>query len=479
MVYLALFLLIAVVLLGVIIWKQNQAITSLKEKRKEIVVEEHRMFSFLHGLGESLQSSRTQSEFYQFILNGAIRVVEGTHGVLYLVDKKDQALVPQALTPACPPLTVDLIQAFDPESPEKLHSATKLRSIAVSETDSIHRDCLKQRRGLHLNDLSTHPAFRGLPEPERAKVAVRAMLAPLYFGERDLRVLAVMGGSKESKRFDANDFAVFRSLADQCSLALGTAQLSRQAVAQRRLEEELLNAREVQRILLPRKAPPITGYRIAGDNMAARTVSGDYYDFITLGENHLGIAIADVSGKGLPASLMMAMGRSVLRANAEPWFSPAKALAVVNRILYPDMRQDMFVSMIYLIAKGDTGEIVLARAGHDPPMIYRAKDRTVEDLQSHGLAVGVDEGPVFERHTEDHAFSMEPGDTLLLYTDGVNEAQNAKGDEFGLERLRDVFRQAAPQGADHVIKQLHAEVADFVGDFPQTDDMTLVVLEKT
>lgn len=481
--YVALLLLGSCALLGTIVWKQRQAIAALKEKRKEIVVEEHRMFSFLHGLGESLQNSRTQAEFYQFILNGAIRVVEGSQGALYLLDTKETkdaaALVPHAVTPDCAPLTKDLVVNYDPANPSKLQSAIQLRSIEPDENESILRDCLKHRRGLHLNDLSTHAAFSELLETDRAKLHLPAMLAPLYFGEGDLGVLVVLGHAQEKRRFDANDFAVFRSLADQCSLALGTAQLSRQSVVQRRLEEELLNAREVQRILLPNQAPPLPGYRIAGNNKAARTVSGDYYDFIRLGESHLGIAIADVSGKGLPASLMMAMGRSVLRANAEPWFSPSKALAVVNRILYPDMRQDMFVSMIYLIATSESGEIVMARAGHDPPLVYRAASKTVEELNPNGLAVGVDEGPVFERNTADLSLTLATGDALLLYTDGINEAQNAEGEEFGLERLRTAFQEAAPRGTDHIMADLHAKVAEFVGDFPQTDDMTMVVLEKT
>ena len=476
MVYLVIFLLGVCALLGAIVWKQRKVVAGLKDKRKEIVVEEHRMFSFLHGLGESLQTCRTQAEFYRFILSGAVGVVEGNHGALYLISEDDSALVPKAISSHCPPLCADLVPAYDPAKPGEQFSAIQLRSIALSEENTLLKDCLSQRRGLHLNELATHHAFGGLSQADGEKLRQPAMLAPLYFGESALGVLVVLS---DRDPFDANDFAVFRSLADQCSLALGTANLSRQAGLQRRLEQELVTAREVQRILLPEKAPPLRGYRIAGHNQAARTVSGDYYDFLPLGDDSLGVAIADVSGKGLPASLIMAMGRSVLRANAEPWFSPAKALAVVNRILFPDMRQDMFVSMVYLIAKGDSGEIVLARAGHDPPMLYRAGAKTVEEINPSGLAVGVDEGPVFERDTGDFSVTLATGDCLLLYTDGLSEAQDAQGEEFGLQRMRATFQKAAPLGARHVMEQLCAEVAKFVGDSSQSDDMTLVVLEKT
>ncbi|MFT4636981.1 MAG: sigma-B regulation protein RsbU (phosphoserine phosphatase) [Verrucomicrobiales bacterium] len=475
MVYIALLLLGICALLGALVWKQRLSITRLKEKRKEIVVEEHRMFSFLHGLGEALQTSRTRAEFYQFILNGAIGVVKGQHGALYLLDDRESVLVPQAVSSDCPPLTVDLLQEYDPTDPSKQYSAIQLRNVHHHDEKTILGDCLAERACLHLHDLFSHAAYEDASVSDREKLQASAMLAPLYFGERDIGVIIII----RDARFSGNDFAVFRSLSDQCALALGTAQLSRQSVEQQRLKEELLTAREVQRILLPDKAPPLKGYRIAGNNEAARTVSGDYYDFIHLGKEHLGIAIADVSGKGLPASLMMAMGRSVLRANAEPWFSPAKALAVVNRILYPDMREDMFVSMVYLIAKGDSGEIVMARAGHDPPMIYRAATKTIEEADPPGLAVGVDEGPIFERDTKDFRITLEAGDCLVLYTDGINEAQDSEGDEFGLEQMREIILEAAPQGADHLMAQLYAKVEEFVGEYPQTDDMTLVVLEKT
>ncbi len=476
MVYLALFLFGISIALGRVVWNQRRTISALKEKRKEIVVEEHRMFSFLHGLGEALQVSRTQAEFHEFILHGAQRVVEATHGALYLLDANGTTLVPRALSPACPPLTPDLVPAYSPAKPAESRSAIQLRPIPLEETNTLLGHCLAQHRGLHLNDLSSHQAFASLPQAEREKLRFTAMLALLQFGGSSLGVLVVLSGSK---RFDANDFAVFRSLADQSSLSLGTAQLNRQAVIQRRLEEELRNAREVQRILLPAESPPLEGYRIAGNNRAARTVSGDYYDFLPLGEEHLGVAIADVSGKGLPASLMMAMGRSVLRANAEPWFSPSKALAIVNRILFPDMRQDMFISMIYLIASKKGGEVVMARAGHDPPLLFRAANGSVEMPTPSGLAVGIDEGPVFERRTQDYKMTLESGDCLLLYTDGISEAQNAEGEEFGMERLEATFQEAAPRGAREIERCLDEKIAQFVGDCPQTDDMTLVVLEKT
>ena len=476
--YIALFLLGIALPLVYLVRKQRQAIAQLKEKRREIVVEEHRMFSYLHGLGEALQTSRTREELHQYILKGATEVVKGAQGALYLLDKKQVRLVPKAMSGQCPPLVAKLLAEYDPADPEMQRSDLLLETISIDDADSVIVSCLSKRECLNLDDLSSHQAFAEATPNDRVKIQHAAMLAPLYFGEHDLGVMVVLR-EKNAPDFDANDTALFGSLADQCSLALGTDQLSRQSIAQQRLEEELLNAREVQRILLPDKAPPLPGYRISARNLAAGSVSGDYYDFIPLGKHALGVAIADVSGKGLPASLTMVMGRSVLRANTEAWQSPAEALAMVNRILHPDMRTDMFVSMIYLIAKAGSGEVVMARAGHDPALLYRADTKTIEEIAPSGLAVGVDGGPIFERDTKDHTIHLETGDILLLYTDGITEAENHLGDEFGVDQLKTTFADLATSSTEEIMNAVYAKVTAFAVDSPQTDDMTMVVLEKT
>ena len=472
--YIAPFLLGIAILLVFLVRNQRQ----LQEKRQKIVVKEHRMFSFLHGLGEALQTSRTREELHQFILKGAMEVVEGAQGALYLLDMKQVRLVPKAMSRQCPPLLPQLLPNYDPTDPARLRSDLLLETVSTDDADSILVGCLSKRESLHVEDLSNHPAFGEASPSDRKKICCDAMLAPMYFGESDLGVMVVLRENGAAS-FDSNDFAVFGLLADQCSLALGTDQLSRQSIAQQRLEEEILNARDVQRILLPDKAPPLSGYRISGRNRAAGSLSGDYYDFIPLGKHALGVAIADVSGKGLPASLTMVMGRSVLRANTEAWQSPAEALAMVNRILHPDMRTDMFVSMIYLIAKAGSGEIVMARAGHDPALVYRAASKNVEEIAPSGLAVGVDVGPIFERDTQDHSIHLERGDILLLYTDGITEAENSMGDEFGIHQLKTTFADLATSSADEIMDAVYAKVAAFAVDSPQTDDMTMVVLEKT
>jgi len=233
--------------------------------------------------------------------------------------------------------------------------------------------------------------------------------------------------------------------------------------------------------LLPAEAPAINGFQISGINVPARQVSGDYFDYIRVDDKRLGVAIADVSGKGVPASLIMAICRSVLRAEAARNPSPADVLRKVNRQLYPDIKEDMFISMAYLILnhQSDGDGVTLARAGHDAPLLYKRQSQTITSIKSPGMVVGIDSGSVFDRLTTDFAVPLEREDCLVLYTDGVTEALNTEGDEFGLDRMAQSVRASATDGAQAIVKRVIEDVRNFTGSLPQNDDITLIAIRKT
>jgi sigma-B regulation protein RsbU (phosphoserine phosphatase) len=153
-------------------------------------------------------------------------------------------------------------------------------------------------------------------------------------------------------------------------------------------------------------------------------------------------------------------------------------LSLVNRQLFPDIREDMFISMAYLILDGDEGQAVMARAGHDPAFWFHKNSGEVTQIKPSGLAVGIDEGDVFERVTKDFSFQIAPGDCLLLHTDGVKEALNSADEEFGVERMKETFLQSSPLGAEVVLQKMLRTLKDFTGDATQMDDITMVALEK-
>jgi len=247
----------------------------------------------------------------------------------------------------------------------------------------------------------------------------------------------------------------------------------------KRLDHDLEIARDIQRILLPSEAPTINGFQISGINAPARQVSGDYFDYIQVDQERLGVVIADVSGKGVPASLIMAICRSVLRAEAARNPSPADVLRKVNRQLYPDIKEDMFISLAYLILDHVRATVTLSRAGHDAPLLYRSATGELTPIKPPGLVLGIDSGSVFDRLTTDFSVPLERNDCLVLYTDGVTETLNSEGDEYGVDRMMQSVRASANDGAQAIVKRIIEDVREFTGSVPQNDDITVIAIRKT
>jgi len=467
------FLLIIVLLLA--LRNQRQKAKDTRRKLHEFQNEEQRMFTFLHDLGQSIESESSSTVLSRIIVDGIDKVVTARGGAIYFVNQEGDFLNPSYISEECPPLIgipVEIRKKAE-RDPRALESHLRLSRVAIDE--GILGHCLNLNAPIHVKDVKNHPAFRDAFT--RYTDDVSALLAPLCHAHKQLGVLIVARRHQDG-HFSTNDFAVFRSAAEQSSFAIGNAKIHREANEKRAIETELKNAREVQRILLPQQSPIVPGFRISGTNLPARMISGDYYDYIDLLDQNFGIVIADVSGKGVPAGLLMAMCRSALRSVALGEASPSTVMASVNRQLFPDIREDMFISMTYAILNIDLGRITLSRAGHEPALLFRRVTDKIEILRSPGLALGIDGGTVFERVTRDQEISLQSGDCLLLYTDGVKEAMDLHEEEFGLERLSEVFRKAAPLGAEVILDRIQEELQHFTGEAPQGDDITLVAIEK-
>lgn len=464
------------VIFTALVWRQYSAsLRAVRKAAESLQGEESRMFDFLHELGCAIQGDASLQKLYRMIVDGIDRVVTARGGALYLIGEDGACLVPQYVSEQCPPLVgvpMEILKRAE-RDPRALESHLRLANVPLDE--GILGHCLSVGEAIHVSDVKSDPAFRDAFV--RFVGDVEALVAPLRHAGKDLGVLAV-ARLRDGEGFTANDFAVFRSVAEQSAFAIGNARIHREAQEKRAIESELRTAREVQRVLLPTAGPVVAGYRICGSNLPARIISGDYYDFIDLGGSSHGVAIADVSGKGVPAGLLMAMCRSVLRSVAPGETSPSRALAGVNRQIFEDIREDMFISMIYIIIDGMDGRMTLSRAGHDAAFCFRKNTGAVESIKPPGLALGVDGGEVFERITRDLEISLSPGDCLLLFTDGVKEAVDAKEEEFGMDRVAEVFRLSAPLGAQAAIDAVYREVKAFTGDSPQMDDITLVAIEK-
>ena len=457
-------------------YRQTRRIRALEHSHEEIQVEETLVFDFLHGLGEAFSDAIRPNELHRLIVEGATRILDAHGGALYVTDRTGGKLTPAFISKGCPPLIdvpPDILQQAA-ATPIALESYLRLRSIAPGE--GLIGRVWQTGQSVCFSDLSQVPELVKLRDTAFGTASV--MAASLSYGKQDLGVLAVANGPMGAP-FSQGDFIVFKSIAEQSAFALYNAIIYSMANEKKRLDHDLEIARDIQRILLPAEAPAINGFQISGINVPARQVSGDYFDYIRVDDERLGIAIADVSGKGIPASLIMAICRSVLRAEAARNPSPADVLRKVNRQLYPDIKEDMFISMAYLILDHERNGITLARGGHDAPLLYKQQSQSVTPVKSPGMVLGIDSGNVFDRITNDFAVPLERDDCLILYTDGVTEALNTEGDEFGLERTTESVRASASDGAQAIVRRIIDDVRNFAGSQPQNDDITLIAIRKT
>ncbi len=240
------------------------------------------------------------------------------------------------------------------------------------------------------------------------------------------------------------------------------------------LQNELDLASSTQQSILPKVFPRSTDYQVFGHMEPARNVGGDFYDVIRLEDSQVGLAIADVSDKGVPAALFMMSSRTLLKGAAIGTSDPGEALREVNELLYEENETMMFVTVLYSIYDPETGTLTYSNGGHDAPLLVRS-DGTSELLPlTGGVALGV--APDFEFPSQ--SVQLEAGDTVVLYTDGVTEAMNGEGEQFGVSRMHEVFAANPPENSEQAARAMFDAVRDFVGDTPQSDDITCLVLRR-
>ncbi|MFN8587048.1 MAG: SpoIIE family protein phosphatase [Candidatus Eisenbacteria bacterium] len=306
-----------------------------------------------------------------------------------------------------------------------------------------------------------------------ARPSTRSEIAtPLLFEGRVFGVFNL-----ESDLVDAyheGHLEMLGAFAAQAAVAVERARTAEALVERRRLEKELAIAREIQRSFLPAGAPEIPGFDLAGTSITHDEVGGDYFDFIPVSTTRLGLAVADVSGKGIPAALLMAGFRMSLLAEIRNEFAIRAVMRKANGLLHESTERDKFVTAFYGVLDWRNSILIFSNAGHNPPLVMHS-DGTTEQLLDGGLALGVLPDSVYE----ERPIALRQGDVLVFYTDGVSEAENEDGEQFGEERLEQVARAHAAEPAARLLAAIVDAVVAWTGDRGPTDDLTLIVVRKT
>jgi serine phosphatase RsbU (regulator of sigma subunit) len=316
-------------------------------------------------------------------------------------------------------------------------------------------------------DIATWPAID-------AESPQSALCVPVRASEAVLGTM-VLGRTSRERPFTAGDEKLLLGLAGQAGIALERAKLVELETRRQRLEEELAVAHRIQLTLLPSRTPVIPGWSFAATYEPARQVGGDFYDFLdhALGARRVGLVIADVTGKGVPAALMMAYSRAVVRAESMAGHPPPDVLARANRVIMQERQSRLFLSCFYAELDLDSGLLTYANAGHDAPLWIVAADGTCRELEGSGVILGA----FGDVKLEAREVRLAAGDSVVFYTDGVTEARDPEGQLFGEERLAAAVT-GKQGGADRLLESVVGAVGDFTAGADQADDLTIVVVQR-
>jgi serine phosphatase RsbU (regulator of sigma subunit) len=317
------------------------------------------------------------------------------------------------------------------------------------------------------------------PALREMKAADVKLVVPLV-SQGELIGLLNLGPRLSQQEYSADDRKLLSDLSTQTAPAVRVAQLVRQqqqeAQERERIEQELRIARLIQQTLLPKTLPQLRSYDVAAYYQPAREVGGDFYDFMELDDGRLGVVVGDVTDKGVPAALVMATTRTMLRASAQRLFSPGEVLRRANDALVTDIPPNMFITCLYAILEPESGRLVYANAGHDLPYRRTRESTAAEELRATGMPLGLMPGMSYE----EKEITLEGGESVLFYSDGLVEAHDPTTREmFGFPRLQGLVGTHR-EGGSSLIGFLLSELTRFTGEgWEQEDDITLVTLERS
>lgn len=329
---------------------------------------------------------------------------------------------------------------------------------------------LKNRQPLLVNDLKTDERFQ---IPPRDGIMIQSLLcAPLFLKGKMIGLIACFN-KKNEEGFSDDDKRLLSIIAAQSAQVIENARLYEQEQMLNRIQEEHRLAAEIQNRLLPKSAPDIEGYDIAGVSYPAKAVGGDYFDFIPIDNKRLAFCVADISGKGIPAALLMSNLQATIRTETLLMPQPCECLNRTNSVLYQNTQANKFATLFYAVLDCKSHTIRYSNAGHNRPFLWR-RNGEKQELTTAGMVLSmVEKGD----YSEDKV-SINSGDLLVIYSDGIIEAINENNEEYGEERLEEIAKHLKARNAREIVDKIIDNVNSFCGRQPQFDDMTLMVIKR-
>ena len=333
----------------------------------------------------------------------------------------------------------------------------------------------QEKRELTKFDILEDPKYQEVSEGCRIDfTALNAILmVPLIYKDKVIGLLN-LGEKKSGKFYTREDINLIKTVAGQGAVAIENARMVEQVVEKERMEEELSIARDLQISMLPAACPQIEGFQIAAVSLPAREVGGDFYDFIEMGDDRVGLLVGDVTGKSVSGALVMSSSRSVFRMLSEEELGVGEIMIRANRRIKKDIKTGMFVALLYAILEGEPKTLRLCSAGQTQPIHFSSKRAEAKLLETEGDTFPL--GIIEEADYQETVVNLAHGDKVVFYTDGIVEAMNKEQEIFGFERLLDLVKGAGLLDAEALLKEIMRQVNEFVAGAPQSDDLTVIVV---
>jgi len=414
--------------------------TSQARYSRDSTLSTARVVRALIRAGQELASHRPLEEVFRVILDLSLGAVEAMRGVILTLEDGELVL-----------------------------RASKGEGFTIST--SVRDRVLSEKCSLMISDAQVDAAFR----EQRSIVTQRVrsiMAVPLQTGDRVIGLIYVDTGAL-IRPFTQEDLDLLTVMANVAAIRIEHARLAQVEQSEKLMESEFNQASDIQRNLLPTEIPTCPGYELAGSNLPCRAVGGDYYDFLPYTDGRMGLVVGDVSGKGLPAALMMSSLQARVHMLVETSPDPASAVEALNRNFAPRCPMGKFITLFYGLLDPATGQMLYANAGHNYPLLIRA-DGAVEQLRGNGMVLGIQPHSQYQAYQVD----LELGDVLVLFSDGVTEARDRTGEEFGDERLAHFLLSHKDRPAAEMIDSLMTKVRDWSGQSAFADDFTVLLVKR-
>lgn len=431
--------------------KKPDISTTIRADAKSLDIDaiksEHKDFSVISEVSKALILHKPLDELLEHIMDLICERIDMDRGILML--KEDGQ--------------------FDPKVVRINNKQLMNQKIQVSQ--SIISTAVERHSSILISDVQSDDRFRAQDSILKLNIQ-SAMCVPLW---NNREIIGIIYSDRISlvEQYTDDDLRLLTLLSNLAAVKIENAQLFEQALEKEKMEKELALAAQIQQDLLPKTSPDAEDYEIVGTNLPCYQVGGDYYDYVNIDDDRIAVVIADVSGKGVSSSLLMASLRAALHAELNPDYDIKKMAAKLNDFVHSSSSSNSFISFCYCELNKKTGEIRYINSGHNPPIVIDKKKK-VQRMETCGLCLGMFPNQEYDSKT----LVLNPGDTALLYTDGFTESRNLQNEEFSEEGLIRLLKKSQKLSASEIMTNVCDALKDFTAGTDPMDDMTLVIIKR-